>query len=43
MFLKHLPMTVSLLDTGGRSFYGARAFGTVVMTVGTFKGLNIHG
>lgn len=43
MYLKHLHMTVSVLDTAWRSFYGARAFGTVVIAVGTFKGLIIHG
>lgn len=41
--LKHLWFSVSGLDTGGRTPYGARAFGTVVMAVGTFKGLIIHG
>lgn len=41
--LKYLCLVVSGLDTGGRTPYGARAFGTVVMAVGTFKGLNIHG
>lgn len=41
--LKHLCAAVSVLDTGGRTPYGARAFGTVVMAVGTFKGLIIHG
>lgn len=43
MYLKHLHMAVSVLDTAWRSFYGARAFGTVVIAVGTFKGLIIHG
>jgi ABC-type transporter Mla maintaining outer membrane lipid asymmetry permease subunit MlaE len=43
MYLKHLHMTVSVLDTAWRSFYGARAFGTVVIAVGTFKGLINHG
>lgn len=43
MYLKHLPMAVSVLDTAMRSFYGARAFGTVGTAVGTFKGLIIHG
>lgn len=41
--LKYLWFSVSGLDTGGRTPYGARAFGTVVMAVGTFKGLIIHG
>lgn len=41
--IKYLCMVVSVLDTGGRTPYGARAFGTVVMAVGTFKGLIIHG
>jgi hypothetical protein len=43
MSSKHLPMTVSVLDTDWRTPYGARAFGTVVTAVGTFKGLNING
>jgi len=41
--LKHLCSAVSGLDTGGLSPYGARAFGTVVMAAGIFKGLIIYG
>lgn len=39
MFLKYLPMAVSVLDTGGRTPYGARAFGTVVTATEVFKGV----
>ena len=43
MSSKHLPMTVSVLDTDRRTPYGARAFGIVVTAMGTFKGLIIYG
>lgn len=43
MSIKYLSMAVSCLDTGGRTPYGARAFGTVVTGAGFFKGLIIHG
>ncbi len=43
MHFKTLGQEVSGLDTGGRSFYGARAFGAIGDQKGEFQGLMTHG